>query len=407
MNLKILRTVFLLFLYCLTTSRGLSRDLQVLYRSGTSATGQQLEQWCIAHAARLGWELSADRNGFSDSDYLRAFDLVLFLGADVPESLSASERSAFESYLLGDESRPGGAHLCIRPSHITSMESVSWFWYEALLAYSSMPTRSSDAPARMLDLSAHTSGAAQAQTPMTARRELPHPMPGAGLRGARYCIFPAELIETGDSGTGDDFPAHSLLMASASWLCGTNESSPAFADVYLLSTQADKDIEKVDLSWQASAALHPLLYEIERGGRSGGWELLETLPAEEETPNYTWCDAQALPGCNLYRIRVLDIEGNIHYSNSVAVMQRRSDPRVKVFPNPAVGPVSVEVEADIAAAFVLRIENQTGQVLMTTAPGPTEARGSYTLDMSLFPAGYYRLVVSAGNKETVKPICKR
>lgn len=120
---------------------------------------------------------------------------------------------------------------------------------------------------------------------------------------------------------------------------------------------------------------------------------------------FTYTDAGPLPGVNYYRLRSVDIDGKVTYSNTVALMNATKGLQlINISPNPT---VNGQFKLRVASAQQMKME-----VLITDMAGKVVARSSVTImngsnaipmDVSKLSAGIYQLsgITSEGRTATL------
>jgi len=151
-----------------------------------------------------------------------------------------------------------------------------------------------------------------------------------------------------------------------------------------LKAQQQKSIVQGD--WTSVTEINVTDYEIQRSCNALSFSSIGTLPAKgngTQKVNYTFNDGQPLPGDNYYRIKAIDKDGKISYSNTVLVNMSNNRIITAVYPNPAKDILHVETNG--AASFSLL--NQSGKVLLTAL----NINGKGSINISGTPAGLYYL----------------
>ena len=109
----------------------------------------------------------------------------------------------------------------------------------------------------------------------------------------------------------------------------------------------------------------------------------------------------ATPGYNYYRIKSLDINGEVRYTEVVKVFIGKSKKEITVYPNPIINnTINLQLVNQPAGGYKLRLLNNLGQQVFESSI--QHAEGSSTeliaVDKSM-PHGIYQLqIVQPGNK---------
>jgi hypothetical protein len=125
---------------------------------------------------------------------------------------------------------------------------------------------------------------------------------------------------------------------------------------------------------------------VERLSPNGQWADIHELESNGPQSMYIFYDARPMPGINRYRVRSIDINGEVYYSDQIEVLT----PLKEVFylyPNPTSGLLNIE----IAGGKQNRIDviNPAGQIVLTREINAADAVVVETLDVSSLAPGVY------------------
>ena len=150
-----------------------------------------------------------------------------------------------------------------------------------------------------------------------------------------------------------------------------------------LQAQQQKSIIKVD--WTSVTEINVADYEIQRSSNALNFNTIGSLTAKgngTQKVNYTFNDVQPLHGDNYYRIKAVDKDGKIMYSNTVLVNMVNDKIITVVYPNPAKDILHVETNGSATFSLI----NQSGKILLTT-----NINGKGVFNISGIAAGLYYL----------------
>lgn len=147
------------------------------------------------------------------------------------------------------------------------------------------------------------------------------------------------------------------------------------------------------LEWQTLAEREMDYYAIERSLDGINYEELNQLKANNhQAPSYySYTDAKPARGVNYYRLRVVDLNGNIYLSNPVELsFLSGGSERMSVYPNPGNGKFNFEFELEAPAQALLSIYDMNGRQVAAPLSRQLPAGNSVeTLDLSELGAGVY------------------
>jgi len=161
-----------------------------------------------------------------------------------------------------------------------------------------------------------------------------------------------------------------------------------------LKAQQQKSVIKID--WTSVTEINVASYEIQRSSNALNFNTIGTLPARSngtQKVNYTFNDVHPLHRDNYYRIKAVDKDGKVIYSNTVLVKMNDDKIITVVYPNPAKDILHVETNGNATFSLI----NQSGEILVTT-----NINGKGVISVSgITPGLYYLKNNSTGNVQKV------
>ncbi len=171
-------------------------------------------------------------------------------------------------------------------------------------------------------------------------------------------------------------------------------------NLFNLTAQPDQAKQQIPLHWTVADDQQTRFYEIQRSTDGIHFTSLQTvasaLSASQKTYNYT--DKTPAYGDNYYRIKKVDVNGVIAYSNVVkAALQTTSD--VTLMPNPASTYINISSKNNMSQ---VQLFDSKGQLLQTIKP----QSNFYKLETNKLAGGQYfvRIQTSSGilNEKFIK-----
>jgi hypothetical protein len=176
---------------------------------------------------------------------------------------------------------------------------------------------------------------------------------------------------------------------------------------------------KVQLNWSTVTETNNYGFEVQKSAeRADGYQTIAnsfvpghgtTLKAEQ----YTYVDETAQSGVWYYRLKQIDLDGAVHYSDGVkvSVMTSVSDTAPMEFglaqnyPNPFNQSTAIQLSLPRPAYVTLKLFNMLGEkvaVLLSQQLGA----GTYTMpyDATGMPSGVYFYLFQAGNYSETKKL---
>jgi hypothetical protein len=152
---------------------------------------------------------------------------------------------------------------------------------------------------------------------------------------------------------------------------------------------------KVQIDWAVAKSIDIDYFEVQRSADTQNPYTIATATSlrRDSEDAYTIFDENPLTGYNYYRLRSVNTDGTIGYSQWKAVEFNNDGNTISLAPNPAENAVRIQMSQ--AAAVNVRVYNQLGQ--LATIQNFAAADNSHTLDISALPAGVYTVQVLHGD----------
>jgi hypothetical protein len=171
--------------------------------------------------------------------------------------------------------------------------------------------------------------------------------------------------------------------------------------VTLVRFEIIKKEAAAELSWSTSQETNSSHFEIERSTEGRVWEMIGLVKALTESTslkNYGYLDSNPLPGENLYRLKMTDLDGTFAYSKIRSVVFEQSVLKISTYPNPATDRLLLNVK-NPGMVSQLCIYNLSGTLV--SKQESYKADGILVRDL---PAGLYilKLTHSSGHSEHLK-----
>jgi hypothetical protein len=165
----------------------------------------------------------------------------------------------------------------------------------------------------------------------------------------------------------------------------------------------------VGLTWEVQEGVNASHFDIQRSADGVTWQTIGTLDASGSSSmatNYSYTDADPLPGQDYYRLQLVDDAGYDTYS-TVRVLSQSSGTGITIFPNPATDHINVSFGVSGALGSLgtgglggpvnIRLMNVTGQVLLQESVAQPVGE-TVTLPVAGYPSGSYLVQVLASGE---------
>jgi|SRR5579871_1949722 len=213
------------------------------------------------------------------------------------------------------------------------------------------------------------------------------------------------IIESGGTlfaATGHpiQFPATNYTAASVSqsgpyYVTNTYNGTSNPLPVELISFSASEKGNEVTLNWTTSNEVDFNYYELEYSVvGTNDWQSLANIPASTDgalNHDYSYTDnGLASPG-RLYRLKMIDLDGNYTYSDILLVSSQQAG---RFLIAPTVATSSLTISLPSGTTSYVSVFNSIGQLVKSTQLNGTAS----TLDVSQLRTGDYFLRVIQGNQ---------
>jgi|CXWL01.1.fsa_nt_gi hypothetical protein len=160
----------------------------------------------------------------------------------------------------------------------------------------------------------------------------------------------------------------------------------------------------VQLNWKTLSEANSNHFEIERSTDGINFSQIATKAAAGSSyteRNYSLVDANMTGSVYYYRVKLVDFDGQVTYSNVAIVRKSGGIKGVRMFPNPVVNQVNLEF-SNAKGNYVVSVYNQAGQEVINQKTSITSTVQYVTINRnSLSDGSYIVRVRNAENSEVL------
>ncbi len=203
---------------------------------------------------------------------------------------------------------------------------------------------------------------------------------------------------TASSGT---IPTGSTVSTFNKFTLGTDPCSSPLP-VELLSFDAEKVLEDVDVTWITTTEINNDYFVIERSRDGITWESLDSVPGAGNSSvelSYDYMDDSPLFGTSFYRLKQVDFDGSFSYSE-VEVINFEGIEIVDLYPNPSTGKVNYTLKASHPGTATLSVYDAISKLVVYEQFEVTEGfnyvnnvinaeNGKYFISVTMANGKYY------------------
>ncbi len=187
-----------------------------------------------------------------------------------------------------------------------------------------------------------------------------------------------------------------------SWIRAT---TPGFSNFYIHSGNAPLPITLVyfngaktfagnQLNWKVNCTSVSISFEIERSSNGRNYTSIGSFGASQArclTP-FDFADSKPLAGVNYYRIKIIDLDGEVSYTNVVAINNKVSGIEIiGMQPTLVQSEAVLYIAAAKAGKLQIAVTDMTGRQLETRTISVLEGENKVRLNFGTLAAGVYNL----------------
>lgn len=187
---------------------------------------------------------------------------------------------------------------------------------------------------------------------------------------------------TGFRGSLDNLKIYNRTLTSA-------EVQNLALPVTLEYFRARKSDGPVELTWKTQIEENVSHFELQKSSDGQNFKTITSVDAGKY--EYLAYDASDNSGMGWYRLKVVDIDGKVTFSNVVRVAGNQTDVAMKLFPNPGTQKIQIVGSSGYGKISVF---NNAGKMVKQQQFSTTN-----TLDISSLPPGLYYIIFFDGNKK--------
>lgn len=159
----------------------------------------------------------------------------------------------------------------------------------------------------------------------------------------------------------------------------------------------------IAVEWNVENELNIMQYEVERSADGKTFTQTNITIAtgnHNSAVNYNWIDTKALNGANYYRIKSVDRNGTVKYSQIVKVTIGKAESDISVFPNPVTDNVmNIQFSNEPKGDYIVNLVSSNGQLIYTKGIAVNSNNTSETIKLrSTIAKGTYELKIDGPAK---------
>lgn len=172
--------------------------------------------------------------------------------------------------------------------------------------------------------------------------------------------------------------------------------------VNLSNFEASPQRNSVVLQWHSYSESAVKEYVVERSWNVRSFYDIGSISKSSMNgyKDYDFTDTKPLNGDNYYRLKIVDMNGKVSYSNILLVKTTRVNLSLLVYPNPVMSTATLQFYTVAPARYKVRITNQFGEVIQLIEGVSVEGTNRLPVNLSRYSTGNYFIVLTGDGLET-------
>jgi 6-phosphogluconolactonase (cycloisomerase 2 family) len=159
----------------------------------------------------------------------------------------------------------------------------------------------------------------------------------------------------------------------------------------------------IEVSFNTANETNMQSYEIEESNDGSTFTKGTSIKANNTaTANYSWLDVSVNNGNNYYRVKAIEKNGTIKYSQVVRVNIGKQGAEFTVYPNPVKGrTINLQLTDIEKGIYTVKVVNNLGQEIAAKVVNHNGGSSTQTIGIGIAPSGTYSLVITKGTTTIV------
>lgn len=154
----------------------------------------------------------------------------------------------------------------------------------------------------------------------------------------------------------------------------------------------------IKLDWKTSTEINSRKIVIERNSDNGAFIQIgesEAAGSSLSVKSYSFIDSLPVAGNNLYRLKLIDIDGKYEYSHVISFNKQNSFSLLQCYPNPLKNDLHVQLSSDKKQDIQFRITGINGKIMLVQKKICEKGISSIVLDqLNILQPGIYFLHIT-------------
>lgn len=176
--------------------------------------------------------------------------------------------------------------------------------------------------------------------------------------------------------------------------------------VVLTSFEAKMEAGAIAISWETASETNNAGFQVQKSQDNRIWEQVDFIEGQGTTSSasqYEYADQFPRIGTNYYRLKQIDLDGSLTYSNVIELAYERLNPDLLVYPNPSNGNLNLHItHIPSGEPMTIEVINNMGQQFYEKEVRTSEAH--WRGELQLTQNGLYVIVIKTGQEVFYKRV---
>ncbi|MEO6949838.1 MAG: T9SS type A sorting domain-containing protein [Ginsengibacter sp.] len=174
------------------------------------------------------------------------------------------------------------------------------------------------------------------------------------------------------------------------------------------------DVQKVNnqnlLNWSTSQEIISNYYAVEHSTDGNNFEAIGQVAAAGNSSivrSYNYTDLNPGAGINYYRLKMVDLDNSMKYSEIKSVRNATSHFSFSAYPNPALETLFLKIPSEKSDRALLTVTNVSGQIMFKEEIKLSIGNNNIPVKVNNLSAGAYIIKVQSGSKSLTQKFNKQ
>lgn len=152
--------------------------------------------------------------------------------------------------------------------------------------------------------------------------------------------------------------------------------------------------KEVAINWITASAVKNNCFVVEHSINSIDFTMLDSICSNSYSSSYSTVDRFPNDGINYYRLKQVDVDGSITYSECISVnLGMKLKDNLVIFPNPAKGMIHLNIKSTINQKARIFIYDNNGRIVQNSQVGVLTGKGQYGIQIDNLSKGVYFVTI--------------